>query len=89
MGELKVENHVITIFDQEKIEISQAEEILSSTEKEVYVKLQKDILRVSGENLKINKLIPESQTMSISGKILGVNYMSKMNKKSLFGKVFK
>lgn len=84
-----MENHVITIFDQEKIEISQAEEILSSTEKEVYVKLQKDILRVSGENLKINKLIPESQTMSISGKILGVNYMSKMNKKSLFGKVFK
>ena len=84
-----MENHVITIFDQEKIEISQAEEILSSTEKEVYVKLQKDILHVTGENLKINKLIPESQTMSISGKILGVNYMSKMNKKSLFGKVFK
>lgn len=82
-------NHILTIFEREKLEITQAVEIVSSTEKEIFVKLEKDVLQILGEGLKINKLIPESKTLSVSGKINGINYISKLNKKSLFKKVFK
>lgn len=82
-------NHILTIFEREKLEITQAVEIVSSTEKEIFVKLEKDVLQIMGESLKINKLIPENKTLSVSGKINGINYISKLNKKSLFKKVFK
>lgn len=82
-------NHNLTIFDREKIELSGAIEIISSTEKEIYVKLEKDVLQILGENLKINKLIPESKEMSVTGKVNGLNYISKMTKKSILKKVFK
>lgn len=81
--------HNLTIFDREKIELTQAVEIISSTEKEIFVRLEKDILQIVGEKLKINKLIPEEKVLSISGKINGLNYISRVTKKSLFKKVFK
>ena len=65
------------------------QEILSSTDKEVYVKLTGDVLQILGERMKINKLIPDEKTLSVSGKINGVNYISKLVKKSLFKRVFK
>ena len=81
--------HTLSIYDRANLEVSMAQEILSSTEKEIYVKLHSDILHIVGENLKINKLNPDNKTFSVSGKINGVSYVSKMSKKSIFGKVFK
>lgn len=81
--------HNLTIFEREKIELTQAVEIISSTEKEIFVRLEKDVLQIVGEKLKINKLIPEEKILSISGKINGLNYTSRLTKKSLFKKVFK
>lgn len=81
--------HNLTIFEREKIELTQAVEIISSTEKEIFVRLEKDILQIVGEKLKINKLIPEEKVLSISGKINGLNYTSRLTKKSLLKKVFK
>lgn len=86
---LESNNHILTIFEREKLEVSQAEEIISSTEKEIFIKLEKEVLQILGEGLKINKLIPENKTLSVTGKINGINYISKMAKKSLFKKVFK
>ncbi len=81
--------HSLTIFEREKIEVTQAVEIISSTEKEIYVRLEKDILQIIGDKLKINKLIPEEKMLSVSGRIDGLKYISKLTKKSLFKKVFK
>lgn len=86
---MEQDNHILTIFDREKIEVTQAIEILSSTEKEIFVKLEKDILQITGEGLKINKLAPENKTLCVVGKIVGLNYTSKLAKKSLLKKVFK
>lgn len=86
---MEQENHILTIFDREKVEVTQAVEILSSTEKEIFVKLEKDVLQIIGEGLKINKLVPENKTLCVVGKINGLNYTSKIAKKSLFKKVFK
>ena len=82
-------NHTLSIFNRERLDVTSALEILSSSEKEVFVRLEKEILQVFGEDLKINKLIPESKTLNITGKINGINYISKMAKKSIFKKVFK
>ena len=82
-------NHTLSIFNRERLDVTSALEILSSSEKEVFVRLEKEILQIFGEDLKINKLIPESKTLNITGKINGINYISKMAKKSIFKKVFK
>ena len=82
-------NHTLSIFNRERLDVTSALEILSSSEKEVFVRLEKEVLQILGEDLKINKLIPESQTLSVTGKINGINYISKMAKKSIFKKVFK
>lgn len=86
---METTNHNLTIFDREKMELTGVLEIISSTEKEIYVKLEKEVLQILGENLKINKLIPESKEMSVAGKVNGLNYISKMTKKSILKKVFK
>lgn len=82
-------NHILTIISREKLEVTEAEEIISSTDKEIFVRLKQDILQILGESLKINKLSPENKSLSVSGKINGINYISKMAKKSFFKKVFK
>ena len=82
-------NHTLSIFNRERLDVTSALEILSSSEKEVFVRLEKEVLQVFGEDLKINKLIPESKTLDITGKFNGINYISKMAKKSIFKKVFK
>ena len=83
------EPKIINIFDRQKIEIVGVLEVVSSTEKEIYVKLADGFMQITGEGLTILKLLPEEQQLSISGQINGVNFSDKMTKKSLFGKVFK
>ena len=80
---------IINIFDRQKIEIQGALEIISSTEKEIYVKLLSGIMLIFGEGLTIQKLLPEEEMLVVSGRVDGVNFKSKQTKKSLFGKVFK
>ena len=80
---------IINIFDRQKIEVQGAIEIISSTEKEIYVKLLNGIMLILGEGLTIQNLLPEEEMLVVSGKIDGVNFKSKQTKKSLFGKVFK
>lgn len=84
-----LEPRVINIFDRQRIEILGAKEVVSSTEKEVYVKISDGFMQVLGLGLTITKLVPEEESLLISGQINGVNFISKMTKKSLFGKVFK
>lgn len=80
---------IINIIDRQKIEVQGAIEIISSTEKEIYVKLLNGIMLILGEGLTIQKLLPEEEMLIVSGRVDGVNFKSKQTKKSLFGKVFK
>ena len=84
-----LEPRLINIFDRRKIEVVGVQEVVSSTEKEVYIKLSDGYMRVTGEQLTILKLVPEEELLLISGVVSGLNFISKMTKKSLFGKVFK
>ena len=84
-----LEPRMINIFDRQRIETFGVKEVVSSTEKEVYVKLSDGFMQIVGVGLTITKLVPEEETLFVSGQINGLNFISKMTKKSLFGKVFK
>ena len=84
-----VVNQKIEILDRKTINVSGVEEVLSSTEKEVFVKIEKEILQILGEGMKIVKLVPEEKILVVSGLINGIMISSRPNKKSLFKKVFK
>ena len=81
--------HQVCIFDRKKMDIVGAVEVLSSTEKEVHIKLQDGYMKIFGERLTIQKLIPNEQLLSLSGEVSGINYFSKLTKKSFLKKVFK
>ena len=84
-----VVNQKIEILDRKTINVSGVEEVLSSTEKEVFVKIEKEILQLLGEGMKIVKLVPEEKILVVSGLINGIMISSRPNRKSLFKKVFK
>jgi len=85
----KVVNQKIEIDNRKIINVSCVDEVLSSTEKELYARLDRDILQITGEGLKIIKLEPEEKVLVVSGKINGLLFTSKLNKKSLFKRLFK
>ena len=89
MEELKSNGQNIEIIDRKVVNVNQVEEVLSSTEKEVFVKVEKDILQILGDGLKIIKLVPEDKVLVVSGKVNGLMFSSKLTKKSLLGRVFK
>lgn len=89
----KVKNNLepkaINIFERRKLEVIGVKEIVSSTDTEIYIKLSESLMQISGETLVIVKLVPEDMLLVVEGRIDGVNFISRMTKKSLFKKVFK
>ena len=84
-----LKNHSVSISGRDKIEVLGVSEIFSSTDKEIYAKLEDSVMLIVGEKMTITKLIPEEKLLSVSGIINGVNYVEKLTKKSFLGKVFK
>lgn len=80
---------VVNIFDKARLDATGVVEIVSSTDKEIYVKLEDSTMAIFGEKMTITKLIPNEKMLSVSGVILGVSYLSKPTKKAFFSKVFK
>lgn len=79
----------IELLEREKLNVVGAIEVLSATDKEATIKLDGCYLCVTGSGISIVKLVPEEKFLSLSGHIDGINYISKLTKKSFFGKVFK
>lgn len=82
-------NQKVVINNRNKIEVSGVVEVLSSTDKDVLARLEKDFIQISGSGLTITKLMPDEKLLTVTGQISGFEYISKLNKKSFFGKVFK
>lgn len=85
----EVVNELVDIYNRERIDVSGVIEVLSSTDREIFVKLKDSFLQIVGEKMTITKLVPEQKLFSVSGRINGLNYSNKLTKKSFFGKVFK
>ena len=84
-----LEPRLIQIYDRKKIDVVGIKEVVSSTEKEVYVKLLDGVMKIVGSGLTIQKLVPEEEILVISGQIDGVSFQTKMTKRSILGRVFK
>ena len=82
-------SQLVNIFNREKIDITGVLEVVSSSEKEINLKLENANLQIFGNKLTILKLIPEEKLLSAVGVINGLNYVNKFTKKSFLGKVFK
>lgn len=82
-------DHTVEILSRKKINIVGTLEVLSSTDKEATIKLEDGYMVIVGTGLSILKLIPEEESVSFEGNIGVVKYISKLTKKSFFGKVFK
>ncbi len=81
--------HSVNIYNREKITVAGATEVLSSTDKEIIVKLKDSYMFVSGTGLTILKLVPEEEELIAQGTVTGLRYENKYTKKSLLSKVFK
>lgn len=81
--------HTVEIFNREKIDMTTAKEVVSCTDKEVIVKLDDGAIVICGSGMTIAKLVPEEGLLSVTGKISGVRYENKLNKKSFIGRIFK
>ena len=79
----------VNILNRERIDVSGVLEVLSSTDKEIYVKLEDVVGVVIGEKMTITKLVPEEKVLSVSGRIVGVSFQNQLQKKSFLKKVFK
>ncbi len=86
---IKTTPQTVNIVNRERIEVSGVLEVISSTDKEIYAKLEGQIAYISGEKMTITKLIPEEKLLSVTGKINGIVFKSSMQKKSFLKKVFK
>ena len=84
-----VKKNVINIYNREKIDLTGVKEVLSSTDKQVIVKVEDSIIFIQGRELRVVKLIPEDEFLSISGFVDALKYDKKINKKSFMTKVFK
>ena len=82
-------NHKVIVDGRDKIEVTGAIEVLSSTEKEIVAKLQDSYIMIFGSSLSITKLSPEDAILCASGNISGLKYENKFSKKSFLKKVFK
>ena len=79
----------VSITNREKITVSGVLEIISSTDKEINLKLENSFLQIVGEKLTILKLEPEQKFLCVKGFVVGLSYQTKHTKKTFFGKVFK
>lgn len=81
----------LSIFDQEKIEVSNISQVISSTEKEIIAKANEGYVHIFGTELTISKFSPETDGGGFvaTGNIEGIKFVSKLTKKSLLGRVFK
>ena len=84
-----LKNHEIKISGRDKIEVTGASEVLSSTDKEIIAKLQDSYVYIFGSGLTILKFVPEETVLVARGSVNGVKFENKLSKKSFLKKVFK
>lgn len=79
----------LKVIGEERLEISDVKQIISSTNHEVIAKTISGAVLISGFDLTISKLIPEGGLLSISGQICGIKFDNKQGGKSFLKRVFK
>lgn len=84
-----VQNHTLNLENQSKAHITGVYEVITATDKGVVCKLSSNNLQLSGENLRIAKLLPEEKLLIIDGFVHDIKYYESGAKGSFFKKLFR
>ena len=82
-------NHAITINNNKKAEITGVVEVISSTDKCVIARTSETMFQITGNNLRVSKLLLEDSICNVEGEIYKLEYNKDLKKKNLFKRLFK
>jgi len=82
-------NHAITINNNKKAEITGVVEVISSTDKCVIARTSETMFQITGNNLRVSKLVLEDSICNVEGEIYKLEYNKDLKKKNLFKRLFK
>ena len=86
---MKQENHILTLDNNKKAIITGVVEVVSSTDKAVVARTEAVTFQLSGENLRVSKLVPEEKYCIVEGNIYKLEYNKSIQSKNFFKRIFK
>ncbi len=85
----KPAGHILTLDNNRKAIVTGVVEVISSTDKAIVARTETSTFQLSGDALRVSKLIPEEKLCEIDGNIQKLEYRVKTNTKSLLKRIFK
>ena len=82
-------NHILTLDNNKKAFITGVVEVISSTDKAVVARTDTITFQLSGENLRVSKLVPEEKLCHVEGDIYKLEYNKSIQKKNFIKRLFK
>ena len=87
-NEIVSKEHILTLEHRKKLSVSGVVEVISATEKTVVAKVLDRTLYISGQDLRVAKLVLEETLLIVEGVIDAIKYSGEQTK-GFFKKVFK
>lgn len=82
-------NNLITIENQNNININGATKVCSSTQNQAVVEAGENTIIISGSELEVKKLDLDNKEVSFSGKISNIKFTGKTEKQPFLKRIFK
>ena len=79
-------NHTLSMENRRKAVLTGIEEVLAFDENQVILRTDGGEIALAGENLHVTKLMLDEGQLAVEGKIDGVFYTQKKNRRGFFGK---
>ena len=86
---MRESNHILTLDNNERAIITGVVEVVSSTDKAVVARTDTVTFQLSGQNLRVSKLLPEEKLCQVDGDIYKLEYNKSMQGKNFFKRIFK
>ena len=82
-------SELITIENQNNIQINGATKVFSSTQNQAVVQCGESIVTISGSDMEVKKLDLDGRQVCFSGKICNIKFSNKAEKQPLLKRIFK
>jgi len=83
------EKHIFTLENNKRAIVTGVVEVVSSTDKAVVARTDVVTFQISGEGLRVAKLVPEEKLCQIEGEIYKLEYHKSVQGKNFFKRIFK
>ena len=86
---IREQNHILTLDNNKKAIMTGVVEVVSSSDRAVVARTDTVTFQLSGENLRVSKLVPEEKLCQVDGDIYKLEYNKSIRGKNLFKRIFK